>query len=386
MERTSQRQKLALLINIISPARIALYSGLASRFELLLLHGGNESNRDTWQGMEQLLPNAKVIRAWGWQIRLKRKVNGTAFDSRYLHFTPGYIWHLLRFRPDVMVANEMGLRTLIALAYGTIARKPVWVWWGGTLHTERGVGRVKRLVRRIISRWAKHWISYGKSSTEYLLSLGISRDNVLEIQNAVDERRFAPSSEAVAQAHPWPVLLHVGQFTGRKGIELLLRAAAVQQKEGRSFSLMLVGSGPDKIVIEQLVKELGLKNVHFLPPQAPDQMPAVYKMADVLIFPTLEDVWGLVANEAMLSGLPVLCSKYAGCAKELFDPENIFDPEDPKEFFQKLGNAIEGELPVPVLSRLRSTPRLVADLAQRLNHSAGGPTETAADAGEQLSV
>ena len=199
MERTSQRQKLALLINIISPARIALFFGLASRFELLLLHGGNESNRYTWQGMEQLLPNAKVIRAWGWQIRLKRKVNGTAFDSRYLHFTPGYIWHLLRFRPDVMVANEMGLRTLIALAYGTIARKPVWVWWGGTLHTERGVGRVKRLVRRIISRWAKHWISYGNSSTEYLLSLGISRDNVLEIQNAVDERRFAPTSEAVAQ-------------------------------------------------------------------------------------------------------------------------------------------------------------------------------------------
>ena len=130
MDRTTQRQKLALLVNIISPARIALYSGLASRFDLLLLHGGNESNRDTWQGMEQLLPNAKVIKAWGWQIRLKRRVNGSLFDSRYLHFTPGYIGHLLRFRPDVVVTNEMGLRTLIALIYGTIARKPVWVLVG----------------------------------------------------------------------------------------------------------------------------------------------------------------------------------------------------------------------------------------------------------------
>ena len=89
--------------------------------------------------MEQLLPNAKVIKAWGWQIRLKRRVNGSLFDSRYLHFTPGYIGHLLRFRPDVVVTNEMGLRTLIALIYGTIARKPVWVWSGVTLHTERGV-------------------------------------------------------------------------------------------------------------------------------------------------------------------------------------------------------------------------------------------------------
>jgi glycosyltransferase involved in cell wall biosynthesis len=386
MHRTTQRQRLALLINIISPARIALYSGLASRFDLLLLHGGNESNRETWQGMEHLLPEAKVIRAWGWQFRLKRKLNGSTFDHRYLHFTPGYVWHLVRFRPDVVIANEMGLRTLIALLYGTVARKPVWVWWGGTLHTERGVGLVKRLVRRIISRWAKHWISYGKSSTEYLLSLGINGDSVLEIQNAVDERRFSASSETTVLAGPRPVLLHVGQFTARKGIELLLRAAVEQQKEGRSFSLVLVGSGPDKIAIEKLAKELALKNVYFLPPQAPDRMPAIYKMADVLIFPTLEDVWGLVANEAMLSGLPVLCSKYAGCTVELFDPENIFDPEDPKEFAQKLGNAIAGALPMPVLSRLRSTPRLVADLAQGINHSAGGPVETGADAGEQWSA
>ena len=209
---------------------------------------------------------------------------------------------------------------------------------------------------------------------------------MLEIQNSVDERRFASSSEAVRRDDARPVLLHVGQFTARKGIELLLRAAAVQQKEGRSFSLMLVGSGPDKIATEQLAKELGLKDVHFLPPQAPEQMPAIYKMADVLIFPTLEDVWGLVANEAMLSGLPVLCSKYAGCAEELFDPENIFDPEDPTEFAQKLGNAIAGTLPKPIVSRLRSTPRLVADLARSLGHSAGGPSEAAADAGEQLSV
>src|ERR1700675_2998622 len=146
MNRTPQRKKLALLINMIAPARIRLYSGLASHFDLLLLHGGNEANRETWQGVEHLLSDAKVIRAWGWQIRLTRNVNGRAFDYRYLHFTPGYIWPLLKFRPDVGVSNEMGFRTLIALVYGTLAHKPVWVWWGGTLHTERGIGLAKRLV------------------------------------------------------------------------------------------------------------------------------------------------------------------------------------------------------------------------------------------------
>ncbi|HKN73640.1 MAG TPA: glycosyltransferase [Candidatus Acidoferrum sp.] len=386
MDRTSPQQKLAILINTISPARIPLYSGLASHFDLLLLHGGNESNRDTWQDMQNLLPEAKVVKAWGWQIRLARKLNGAIFDHRYLHFTPGFLWHLLKFRPAVLVSNEMGFRTLLALAYGTLARKPVWVWWGGTLHTERGVGLVKRLLRRFISYWAKHWISYGKSSTEYLVSLGIDRDRVLEIQNAVDEHRFSAPSGTSAPLLPRPVLLHVGQFTARKGIALLLHAAAAQQREGRLFSLLLVGSGPDKCSTEKLSKGLGLKNVHFLPPEKPDQMPAIYKRADVLIFPTLEDVWGLVANEALLSGLPVLCSKYAGCADELLDPENIFDPNNSQEFAKKLGDAIEGRLPMPLISRLRPTSCLVADLARALSASSGGPMESASDAPEQLHV
>jgi glycosyltransferase involved in cell wall biosynthesis len=384
MNRTPQRKKLALLINMIAPARIRLYSGLASHFDLLLLHGGNEANRETWQGVEHLLSDAKVIRTWGWQIRLTRNVNGRAFDYRYLHFTPGYIWPLLKFRPDVVVSNEMGFRTLIALVYGTLAHKPVWVWWGGTLHTERGIGLAKRLVRDVISRWAKHWVSYGKSSTEYLLSLGIIRDRVLEIQNSVDEHLFSLSYESSLQPLPRPVLLHVGQFTARKGIELLLRAALVQQKQGRSFSLLLVGSGPGKSAAEKLAKELALRNVHFMPPQEPGKMPAIYRSADVLIFPTLEDVWGLVANEAMLSGLPVLCSKYAGCAEELFDPENIFDPQDPDDFAQKLGDAIMGNLSMPDVSRLHSTPQLVVDLARGLDASAGRPIETSVEAAEEL--
>jgi glycosyltransferase involved in cell wall biosynthesis len=100
-------------------------------------------------------------------------------------------------------------------------------------------------------------------------------------------------------------------------------------------------------------------------------MPSIYKSADVLIFPTLEDVWGLVANEAMLSGLPVLCSKYAGCAGELFEPQSIFDPLNPQEFAQKVGQAIEGQLPRPNVSRLESTSQLVANLVQALNCSPG---------------
>jgi glycosyltransferase involved in cell wall biosynthesis len=379
-----RKQKLAILVNMISPARIPLYSSLAERFDLLLLHGGNESNRDTWHDIDHQLHQARIVKVWGWQIPLTRRVRGKAFDRRYMHVMPGYLWQLFRFRPDVIVTNEMGLRTLLALTYATIARKPVWVWWGGTIHTERGIGAIKRIVRSLIAHWAKRWISYGESSTEYLLTLGIDRDSVLEIQNSVDERRFLDTAEAAYKIEPRPILLHVGQFTARKGIEPLLRAAAEQQKRWQIFSLVFVGSGPEKEADEQLSRELGLKNVHFLPPREPTRMPSIYKSADALIFPTLEDVWGLVANEAILSGLPVLCSKYAGCASELFDPESIFNPQDPDEFSRKLEDAIALRLPIPDRSRLRSTSELLNDIVRALELSMGQPLAVAPETGREL--
>jgi glycosyltransferase involved in cell wall biosynthesis len=365
--------KVALLVNMIAPARLPVYSGLASRFDLLVLHGGNESNRDSWQDTEKSLPGAQVLKAWGWQISIPRRENGRAFDRRYIHITPGFLWHLLRFKPDVVVSNEMGFRTLTALLYGTLFRKPVFVWWGGTIHTERGIGSVKRLLRSLISRWARRWISYGQSSTEYLQTLNIPRERILQIQNAVDEQRFTAATEPAFPLDTNPVLLYVGQLIARKGVELLLSAAAALQREGLVFSLLIVGNGREKAALEKRAADLHLRNVHFHAALPPEKMPAVYRSADVLVFPTLEDPWGLVVNEAILCGVTVLCSKYAGCAQELLPSENIFDPENSGGFTEKLRTAVLGQLPSPQPDRLKTTPQIVNALADALEKSVRQP-------------
>lgn len=365
----NRKSKLCLLVNMISPARLPLYSALADRFDLLLLHGGTEANRTSWRDVDKALPNARVKRAWGWHISHIQKDNGAFIDRRFVHITPGYLPALLKFRPDVIISNEMGLRTVIALTYGAFFRVPVWVWWGGTLHTERMIGPARKLLRKVISRWARRWISYGRTSTTYLGSLGIDEGSILEIQNAVDEERFARSTEREFEIRPGPVLLHVGQLVARKGIDLLLHAVADLQREGLEFSLLLVGSGLDERVLKQLARNLGLRNVHFCPALPPERMPAVYRSGDALVFPTIEDVWGLVANEAILSGIPVLCSRYAGCAEELIPPENTFDPRNPEQFKQKLRAAVAGRIARPDPSRLRTTPQLATKLIQALESS-----------------
>ena len=367
MDAVNRRVKLALLLNMIAPYRVQLYSLLADQFDLMVLHGGKEANRDSWSGLEGALPKAKVVRAWGWRIHYLKRANGEVFDEKFIHITPGILWHLVRFRPDAIISNEMGFRSVMALTYATIVRKPIWIWWGGTLHSERNIGRLRKALRKAITLWADRWFTYGQTSTEYLLSLGVKRERILQSQNAIDEERFTAKVEPAWTIEPRPVVLHVGQFIERKGIGSLLDAAAALQKQGCEFSLLLVGSGPDKPALERRAEVLGLKNVHFQPAQPPDKMPSVYRSADLLVFPTLEDVWGLVANEAVLSGVPVLCSKYAGCAPELFTSENIFSPEDLSEFSQKLRDAISGRLSKPDPNRLKTTRQIAAEVVQELN-------------------
>ena len=370
MITANRKIKLALLINMIAPYRLPIYSALADQFDFLLLHGGKEANRDTWSNFEDALPNAKVVQAWGWQVRHVVKVRGKVFDERFIHITPGFAWHLLRFQPDVVISNEMGFRSMIALVYGTVFRKPVWICWEGTEHSERSIGFLKKVVRKIFAFWAEHWVTFGQTSMEYLLSLGVKRELILQSQNAVDEERFKADVQPAWVIQPRPVVLHVGQFIERKGIGLLLNAAASLQQCGLEFSLLLVGSGRDKQALERRAQSLDLKNVHFLPAQPPDRMPSVYRSADLVVFPTLEDVWGLVANEAVLSGIPVLCSKYAGCAPELFTAESIFAPEDLDDFCQKLRDALSGRSSKPDPNRLKPIRQIAAELVQELNRFA----------------
>jgi glycosyltransferase involved in cell wall biosynthesis len=374
------KPRIALLINLVAPSRVGVYERLAAALDLIILHGDMESDRSSWE--EVTVESARVRRVSGWQFSLTKSQRGEIFDHWFLHLEPGYITELIRERPDAVITDEMGFRTLVGLAYGTCFRKPVWVWWGGTSHTERHVGWFRKLVRGIVARWAKRWISYGQTSTEYLLTLGIPRERILQVQNCVDESWYGTREESDLDVRPRPMLLHVGRMVAGKGIAEFLHAAARLQREGLRFSIVLVGGGRDCAKLKRLAVELGLTNVHFYSAQPPKSMPGFYRGADVLIFPTMTDVWGLVANEAILSGVPVLCSRYAGCAPELFGPESIFDPADEKSFVAALRRAVTGQLPHAERSRLWSTVEVGDVIANAVLASCAGrqPRESRAKA------
>jgi glycosyltransferase involved in cell wall biosynthesis len=312
-----------------------------------------------------------VRRAAGLTFAWTKRDRTSALDTRYLHVNPGLFTDLLRLRPHAIVTDEMGFRTLMALVYAGLFRCPVWVWWGGTRHTERGIGRFRRMVRGRLATRVQRWFSYGRSSTEYLVSLGVEAKRVVELQNCVPEDRYCVPGTPAFAVEPKPALLCVARLVPGKGVDLLLRAAARVQAEGRTFSLVLVGDGPERKALERTAEELGLRHVRFEAARSPADIAAVYRSGDALVFPTLDDVWGLVVNEALWTGLPALVSVYAGCANELVPPASTFDPLDPEDFTSKLRLAVDGRLPPPDQTRMRRLDEVSATLMRELRGACG---------------
>jgi len=354
-------ERLAILTNTIAPYRVPIYGFLAQHFTTLILHGGKEQNRSWALRLPSSLREQKV---WGFQISGK-KVTGIpgVTDQTYIHLNIGLVWQLPLYRPAAVLSNEMGLRTLIALAYGKLASVPVWVWWGGTLHSERKVSRGRRWLRSFIVRVAKRWISYGATSTEYLESIGVARESILQIQNCVPQEAFLEAPNPASKwfdNHPRPVILTVGQLIARKGLDKLIEACGRLAARGATFSLVIVGQGPERERLEDLARANHIVNFAILPNQSQPVLNEIYRAADVFVFPTMEDVWGLVVNEAMWAGLPVLCSKYAGCASELLPESNIFDPLSPESFDAALASVFEQTLAPPERSRLKTWQEVAA--------------------------
>ena len=360
--------RVALLVNMVAPYRVALYDEIARYLDLDVLYSGHEDNRVGWEGADRRLERARARRVWGWVFKRKRPSIGRPgsvrhWDLRYLHISPGYGIDLVRSRPAAIITCEMGLRTLTAIGYGLLTGIPVWVMIESSLHSERHPGPVRSLVRAAIARLAHRWIAVGECSAEYLASRKVPESRITTIQNTVDERPFSRVERFAPAVGEKPIALHVGQLVHRKGVALLLEAVATLSARGIGISVVIAGDGPERHQLEARARELMLSDVSFVGQCPTDQIAALLARASFLVFPTLDDVWGLVVNEALWSGVPVLGSCHAGCAKELLPTRNIFDPLDHDGFVEALERAALGGLAPADRTRLWSTAKAARRVA-----------------------
>jgi glycosyltransferase involved in cell wall biosynthesis len=177
--------------------------------------------------------------------------------------------------------------------------------------------------KRIFFSLCDGYFGFGKRSREYLISLGAKQERIfIPCQAAALPASFVPeqalANRLAARADGAPVFLYVGRLTPEKGVGLLIDAFAALRARLPQARLRLVGSGPLREALEHRVATLGMSAaVLFLGSLQDEPLSREYFSASCLVVPSEREPWGLVVNEALSHGCPVVVSENCGCVPEL---------------------------------------------------------------------
>lgn len=194
---------------------------------------------------------------------------------------------------------------------------------GGFVNEKEGI--IKRKLKEHFIKSADYWISTGKMTSKYLEYYGAKKEktfiypfssvtqmDILKRPLKKEEKRAYKDKVNITTDK---MILSVGQPIYRKGYDILLKACSNLLND---VTLCIVGGA----ISEELIKikeEYKLKNIKFVEFNTKEGLSKYYKAADLFVLPTREDIWGLVVNEALANGLPVVTTNRCIAGLELLD-------------------------------------------------------------------
>lgn len=248
------------------------------------------------------------------------------------------------YKPDIIVlTGYYDLAQLVLL--GWARRKGIRViMQNESTAVDHDRGGWKENLKRRIFKQCDGFFCFGTQSANYLIQLGVSPEKILLRKNAVDnntlqvayERALVGRTQEQARLELRPKnFIFVGRFIAFKNLPNLLAAfseALQQSPQSAEWGLILLGEGPDHDALKHQIDTLHVADhVKLMPSRPWYQVPNLLALSDVLVLPSLSEPWGLVVNEAMACGLPVIVSNRCGCASDLVrEGENgfVFDPQN----------------------------------------------------------
>jgi glycosyltransferase involved in cell wall biosynthesis len=193
----------------------------------------------------------------------------------------------------------------------------------------RSRGHAIEFMKTRFIRDCRAYVVPGKSSFEYVRNFGIAKEDIFVAPNAVDTQLFTRRAAAFHQDAatqrralqlPPRYFLFVGRLVPEKGVFDLLDAYGKLNTGVRAeVGLVFVGEGPAGVELGRRARHLATGCVRYAGFAQREQLAGYYAMADTFVFPSHSDPWGLVVNEAMACGLPVISSAAAGCTADLVE-------------------------------------------------------------------
>lgn len=304
-----------------------------------------------WSGFDPTLPGASAIQLVGETKFVGTEKIETGYDRGFIAVSPRIIGYLLKFRPHVVFPQAFSLWTvLVVLLKPLCGWKVAIIYDGSSPNTDFRDSNFRTFARRILAWFADAFVANSQAGKRYLI----------EALNVPSERIFTrtylvPDSEALLKRLATaelpdldlkqPIFLYVGRITARKGIKTLLEACAILKKQGYSdYTLLIVGKGDQQEELAAFIQEQDFADrVNWVGWVDYGSLGAYFQLADIFVFPTFEDVWGMVVPEAMVFGKPILCSNGAASCELIAEGENgyIFDPNNAEDLAKKMQVYIE---------------------------------------------
>ena len=342
--------RLVILTEIIAPYRIPVFNVLARRagidLHLIFLAETDETRRQWRIYTNEISFSYQILSSWRW-----RAGNSNLLINRGL-------WSALsKVKPHVVICGGYNYAaSWEALLWTQRHRTPFVLWSESNAQDARSGWNWVESLKTFFIRHCDGFVVPGKSSFEYLRSLGSPEARISTASNAVDNHWFAAQAENT-RTHaaefrenlglPSRFILFVGRLVSEKGVFDLLAAYAKLESGLRSeVGLVFAGDGVSREKLAHQAKLISPGTVCFPGFRQREDLAGLYALAECLVLPTHSDPWGLVVNEAMACGLPIIVSTVAGCAADLVEDGwngYVVPPND----VEKLSVAIDSLLRQP---------------------------------------
>jgi glycosyltransferase involved in cell wall biosynthesis len=268
---------------------------------------------------------ASRVHEWGGAAEIDNAVRlgleGRLDDSIRYRDVPAMLNALQRIRPDAVFINGWGTRDAMAVHAWCVGRRVARVLVSdSTLEDRARVGVVEHFKALLVGGCEAGFVA-GHPQLRYLERLGVSGGRIFLGCDVIDNAHFAPAR--TARERTGRRVLTVARFEPEKNLVRSARAfvrfaAGRPEAEGWRWTLVGYGSLADSLR-EIAARSDGALVVDGF--RGYEELPAVYAEADIYFQPSISETWGLVVNEAMASGLPVLVSTKCGCAEDLVSPD-----------------------------------------------------------------
>lgn len=311
--------RLAYLTNISSPYRIEMveaWARLNPRLWITVYYTDSDDQGRGWKTRQMQGVN---------ECKLRRLVDVRGFGK----LNRG-LWDLVNHNDLIMIGGFEQLSYLVAAALSKLRHKPVILLFDGFSPARFATERFwVKGIKRLTACLADVYFANGTVGRQYLQNcLRVSKKKPIHNQFLshanysieAARRRLAAKSKHQIRAElqidsERMVLLSCGYLIRRKRNDLVIEAISRMPRERRPL-LLIVGTGPLDEALSEQAKASGVP-VHFAGFQQQEKLVDYYFAADALVLASEDDPWGLVVNEAMSAGLPVLVSDACGAALDL---------------------------------------------------------------------